>query len=201
MAWDHNISKAPTKSCLLKAVEMEHACTSMNLLVLRQGEWSQAGAPTQHGVGAAGQWEVCCLFQVLVPLKLDVKYTLLSKCEIQHIIALCHIFRRSLLPVDLLLILIVMSFSKIYPGLCRTDDIYLAIYSWKLRFLGRSLDLPLLSGKTSLQEDLDCLLPFLKNSCAVLPYMIMLSIYCKYSSTSPFYSLPFPVQAGLVQDK
>lgn len=62
-----------------------------------------------HGVGAAGQWEVCCSFRVLAPLKRDAKYTLLLNCEIQDIIALWHIFRRSLLPVDLLLILIVMT--------------------------------------------------------------------------------------------
>ena len=63
-----------------------------------------------------GPWEVYRSFWILAALKLEAKYTRLLNCEIQYLIALWHIFRRSLLPVDLLLVLIVMTFSKICLG-------------------------------------------------------------------------------------
>ena len=53
-------------------------------------------------------------------------------------------------------------------------------------FLGRSLDLTLVNGKTSLQENLDDFLPFLKNSSALLPHVRMPSMHFRCSGASPF---------------
>lgn len=75
-----------------------------------------APAPAQRRVGDAAS-----VFRVFGALEHGAKYTPLLNCEIQHLITSPRISRRPLLPVDLLLILIVVTFSKICSGWCGTE--------------------------------------------------------------------------------
>lgn len=84
-----------------------------------RGSGAKLEHPLSVGWELLGSGRSVAPFQVSAPLKHDAKYTLLLNCGIQHIIALWQLWE-PLLPVDLLLILVVRTFSKMCPGSCGT---------------------------------------------------------------------------------